>query len=77
VTAILMEHIEEGRQTSGSSIPAAKRGQRLTRRRDRKLFNGVTADAIAMKLGIEKTAMIRIRDVAQGSARRRYHADCG
>ena len=38
-----MGHIEEGAQTSGSSVPAAKRGQRLTRRRHHKLFDGVQA----------------------------------
>ena len=37
------EHIKEDTQTSGSSVPAAKRGQRLTRRRRHKLFNGVQA----------------------------------
>ena len=36
-------HIEEGRQTSGSSVPAAKRGQRLRRRRHYKLVHEVQA----------------------------------
>lgn len=34
---------EEGTQTSGSSVPAAERGQRLTRRRHRKLVKGLQA----------------------------------
>ncbi len=36
-------HNEEGAQTSGSSVPAAKRGQGLTRRRHHKLSKGVQA----------------------------------
>lgn len=51
-----MEHIEEGTQTSGSSVPAAKRGQRLTRRRHHKLFDGVQASPAPLPRGERESA---------------------